>query len=371
MSRNENLLRPPASNWWQAGGRSVITSLEQTDAKVKRLTSIAEDLLCLNVKTIEEVGGGRNSRVHRVVMGSSGVYALKSYFQHASDKRQRLSTEFESLRFLRENGVENVPKPVAASSEHNVAIYEWIDGQKIAGNAIDITAISTASSFLAGLQSLRRLPESRSFQTASEACFSGQALSENVQSRLEPLLSCDGHEGLTSFLSRDFVPAYTRIADWSRQRAGARFSTELPEENRILSPSDFGFHNALCCEEGEIYFLDFEYFGWDEPAKTIADFLLHPAMPLAHHHKQKFAQDVVEGFSFDSDLADRVKAYYPLFGLKWCLILLNEFLPDQTLRRRFAAAKYHSDARQNEQLTKAKTMLNQIVTEYECFPYLD
>jgi hypothetical protein len=34
----------------------------------------------------------------------------------------------------------------------------------------------------------------------------------------------------------------------------------------------------------------------------------------------------------------RLAAQYPLYGLRWCLILLNEFLPDRWRRRKFAAA---------------------------------
>ena len=333
--------------------------------------SVAEDLLSAKVTSIEEVGGGRNSRVHRLLVGPSCTYALKSYFQHASDKRQRLKTEFYSLRFLRENGIRNVPQPVAASTEHKVAIYEWVNGQRIACDAIDSTAISAAASFLAELQTLRSQPGSRSFQAASEACFSGQTLVENVSDRLQPLLARQDHDDLQVFLSRDLAPAFARIIGWSRERAGESFYIELPEDRRILSPSDFGFHNALCCEKGQICFLDFEYFGWDDPAKTVSDFLLHPAMPLAHHRKQQFARAVLEAFSFDPNLAERLQAYYPLYGLKWCLILLNEFLPDQLLRRQFATANYQSAVKENEQLTKAKAMLHRIVSEYEHFPYLD
>ena len=108
---------------------------------------------------------------------------------------------------------------------------------------------------------------------------------------------------------------------------------------RTLSPSDFGFHNALETQSGEIFFLDFEYFGWDDPAKTVCDFLLHPGMALSPSLKLQFATSLVRGLPWSQGLRERVAAYYPLFGLKWCLILLNEFLPNQILRRRFAGSR--------------------------------
>ena len=42
-------------------------------------------------------------------------------------------------------------------------------------------------------------------------------------------------------------------------------------EDLQISPSDFGFHNALRTNTGPVFF-DFEFSGWDDPAKTIIDF---------------------------------------------------------------------------------------------------
>ena len=67
-----------------------------------------------------------------------------------------------------------------------------------------------------------------------------------------------------------------------------------------------------------------------------------------------------------------MESVYPLFGLKWCLIFLNEFLPDQLLRRRFAAVAASDRAGlQMQQLAKSRQMLNRLRHEYERFPYRD
>jgi adenylate kinase len=61
-----------------------------------------------------------------------------------------------------------------------------------------------------------------------------------------------------------------------------------------------------------------------------------------------------------------------MFGLKWCLILLNEFLPAQLLRRRFAGMSDRDrEARQTEQLAKAQSMLSMVLAEASPFPYGD
>jgi hypothetical protein len=94
-------------------------------------------------------------------------------------------------------------------------------------------------------------------------------------------------------------------------------------------------------------------------------------MMLSWSLKQQFATSVIQNLHCANNLAQRVRALYPLFGLKWCLILLNEFLPEQILRRRFAGMTDQVRQKQTEQLTKAKGKLRQILSEYEHLPYLN
>ena len=45
----------------------------------------------------------------------------------------------------------------------------------------------------------------------------------------------------------------------------------LSSKNRIVSPSDFGFHNAIKSDTG-VKFIDFEFAGLDDPSKLLLDF---------------------------------------------------------------------------------------------------
>ena len=139
---------------------------------------------------------------------------------------------------------------------------------------------------------------------------------------------------------------------------------------RTLSSSDFGFHNALKRANGQIVFLDFEYFGWDDPAKMISDFLLHPQIYLRANLKSRFFKEMLNCFDFIPNIDKRIMIVYPLFGLKWCLILLNEFVSADLLRRHFAeSGEIDQEQLRAEQLAKARIMLLRIVREHESFPY--
>ena len=236
-----------------------------------------------------------------------------------------------------------------------------------------------AADFLGRLQHLSRKAESRKLGTASEAYFAASLVADHLKQRLQRLQMAEGesepYQALAQFLEREFTPSLEQVTGWCEahlRAAGLSFSGELDWAQRTLSPSDFGFHNALRQPDGRIIFLDFEYFGWDDPAKMIADFLLHPAMNLSADAKRIFASTMFKRFPDLPSLPVRLEGLYPLFGLKWCLIFLNEFLPDAYLRRRFAAtASAERSALQLRQLDKARQMLERIRQEYQCIAYRD
>ena len=177
---------------------------------------------------------------------------------------------------------------------------------------------------------------------------------------------------LPRFLAEDFVPTLETISAWADaecRRTGSTLNTSLSMEEQTLSPSDFGFHNAIRTDTG-LVFLDFEHFGWDDPAKTISDFVLHPAMDLSKDLKQRFISRSISAMVESGALAQRLPVVYPLFGLKWCMIFLNEFLKEGLERRQFATGTMLAvDTLQAGQLVKTKNMLQQIAGEYEHFPY--
>jgi hypothetical protein len=353
----------------------VSTSLTQDiETPADQICAIAARLLGGSVDSFEPIGGGRNSRVYRVLGADRKPYALKAYFRHACDNRDRLKTEFEGLRFLWQHGIENIPQPLAADPQAGFALYGYADGDKIAPGETTAADIEQAVAFLCLLKDLANAPESNSLPTAAEACFSGSELLSNLLHRLDRLGArqpgSPGSSMLHEFLNDEFLPAFDTITAWSR--SVLPFDDRLSRNRQTLSPSDFGFHNAVRRPSGDWVFLDFEYFGWDDPAKMISDFLLHPAMSLTEDLKRQYIGRLMVHFSEDRSLAARVKYLYPLFGLKWCMILLNEFLPEHFQRREFAAGSEKDlQAVQVKQLTKAWRMLQQVESEYEHFPYLD
>jgi hypothetical protein len=234
--------------------------------------------------------------------------------------------------------------------------------------------VRQAVDFMIALQALSQAEGARAIADASEACFSFAAIGRSLDARLATLRAvpdeAPGSAALRRFLDQRFDPLRAAVAVWcdAALRDDAALAGELPQRDRILSPSDFGLHNALRTADGRLVFVDFEYFGWDDPAKTIVDFLLHPGMDLTADRKRQFADAMISRLP-QPQLVRRARLVYPLFGLKWCLILLNEFVPQYLRRRAFAEVTAQPQTSVLDlQLRQAERLVDRLDAEYRNNP---
>jgi len=337
-------------------GRMAYDEVMSTVSNVVPTSGFAEivaGLLGRTADSISHVAGGGNSRIYRVNAGSR-AFALKMYPTLAHDSRDRLGVEVRALRFLREQNITCVPEVHASCP--GFALLDWVEGATVAEPSLE--DIEQALDFLTRIRHASRKPGVSAFPAASEACLSGAEIMRQLQARLEKLLrAAVGEPQLMDFLERDFMPVLHAREQQARGRID--FATTLPPAHRCLIPADFGFHNALKRKNGGITFIDFEYFGWDDPVKLAADFLIHPAMRLTCPAKALFRQRMEEEFSQDGLFTARLAALLPLFFLRWTLILLNEFLPERWAGRAFVQATAPWQDAKTRQLAKAKIMLEE------------
>ncbi len=303
------------------------------------------DLAQSKVLSLDFVKNGRNSRILQARLKNGKRIAVKCYFRSSEDSRDRLNVEYQSLNFLRDHGIKNIPRPLVIDQKKYLAVYEWIEGKGLLHEETQLRDIEQAVLFLKNLYELRTLPEARNLPKASEASFSLEQLLGHLEVRFRRLRSVKENDkrifkDMHQFLKENLEPKFYQLKSKSSkeyQKLGLALKSEIPLKHRTLSPSDFGFHNAIRTSNGNITFLDFEYFGWDDPAKTICDFLLHPAMKLTEPLKKYFAAETLKIFVSEQILHDRAEFLFPLFALKWCLILLNEFVSHDFERREFAS----------------------------------
>lgn len=308
---------------------------------------LAGDLAGEQISSLERVPGSGNSRIYRVLGNSGRAYALKIY---ARDGRLRMEREVEALAFLGRSGCGVVARLAATAPEGDAALFEWLEGGPAEPHRPE--DIAQLCAFFAELHRLRAAPGAEELRPGREAVTSSGDLESQLRERLTRLKgAAAGRAELGDVLGE----IQTEIS-----RRTLRTMPELPRERQTLSPSDAGFHNAIRRPDGRLAFVDFEYFGWDDPVKLVSDVLWHPGHRLREDEAVEFRSRAAEIYSVDPAYEVRFDAFYPFFGLRWALIALNEFFPKEKARREFAGATGVPENIEELQLAKARDMVQRV-----------
>jgi len=334
-------------------------SVMRSSAPADDIQDVARTLCAEPVRAISEIRRGGNSRIFRVETRVAR-YALKKY--PASDNRDRLGAEVNALRFFGRKGIGRTPEVVAVAPEQRFALLSWIDGEAVEqvtdGDVAEFAAFQI--SLDAGIDDEAR----REIGEASEACLSGPRIMSQIERRYARLeaVKHDVPE-FTSFFDEVLVPSLRRFETAAHDaygRLGFDFAQDLEPQFRTLIPSDMGAHNALRAVDGSLHFLDFEYFGWDDPLTSIANFVMHPGMQLSDRQKALYQQALLGHFGRHAE-ARRLPALLPLYGLRWCAIILGELLPERWQHRVDSnSANGTWDQVRREQVDKAKRLMSQV-----------
>jgi hypothetical protein len=292
------------------------------------LYSVAEELCNNSVSSIEIAGSGANSRVYKVLAGNDN-FALKFYREGKIHFNDRLDAESHALKLFENNGFPNTPHLIKTNKDRNCSLLEWIDGKSICPNGTE--KIIEMCQFLEQVHHLKFQDSTEMLPLATEACLSGEELYRQVQYRLNNLRNSDKSRlDFHQFLENELAPTIEKIgASCEKQYNDFKleFSSKIDKTQQTLSLVDFGFHNMLQLSDNTIVYLDFEYFGWDDPVKLVADTMQHPGMNLDESAKNMFFEKTLSIFREDNEYLIRLKILYPLYSLRWCEIMLNEFLP--------------------------------------------
>ena len=296
----------------------------------------------LTFNNLTQLQGGRNNRVFRAE-SSSGNVLVKQYFYSPSDIRDRLKSEFSMLTFLRDNNEKSIPEPLISDSETHTGIYQFIEGSPVNSDSITKQDVISLAALLTRMWQLRDLPGAQYLPIASEACFSIKEYVLKIEKRFFEIQQITSNNDLISnkvlrFINNSLYPLFTKIVRHAESQY-SNYIDILAPTLRTLSPSDHGFHNAIRTRDGSLFFIDFEYAGWDDPVKMICDSLLQPDKPIPESLRSLFLENTITVMYPIENFIKRIEYLYPLLGIKWCLIMLNEFLPVSESRRRFSGEK--------------------------------
>ena len=95
--------------------------------------------------------------------------------------------------------------------------------------------------------------------------------------------------------------------------------------------------------------------------KFLADFFIQPEIKVSSDYMEAFTNIAFETFKDKEILFDRAIKLFPMFQIKWCCIIMNEFLPEIAERRIFSAPELNIEELKYRQLAKAKSILSEII----------
>ena len=307
---------------------------------------------------LERIFFGKNNRSYRVRTPNNS-YFLKVYFRHPQDTRDRLGAEYAFLEFCQRHGIAGVPLPLTCDRSIGMALYSLVEGEPVKKGQVSREDICSAATLLRGLALNSQTPKAGDLPLASEACTSPWdhllLAQRRVEALIKTLITAQGNPIVQQ--ARDF--AVKRLAP-ALNSAIIRVHTliepdvlrqPLSLQDFVVSPSDFGFHNALRTQDGMIY-VDFEYAGRDDPVKTVCDFVCQPEIPV----EEEYLETIVKALTdFDTKkILQQAQALLPLHRIKWCCILLNDFMALHAQRREFSSSHNIDTERLSAQLCKTE-----------------
>ncbi len=306
--------------------------------------------------SIEALPRGKNNKTYLLrFFDASPPLFLKQYYQSKKDHRARLRSEFGFLKFLELALIKNVPQAICFDEQEQFALYSFIPGRAVLPTQVR-ELLPQALDFFLKLNAKRFLEAAQKLPKAADACFSLEEHLFSVERRVEALLAfpeLDLEDALAkAFVKAHLVPRF--LLEKEKLIGRSDYTRLLEKEECCLSPSDFGFHNALLVDK-QLYFLDFEYAGFDDPAKMLADFFSQverrPPLAFFEHFLAAALQD------YGRDCQERARLILPLHRLKWICIVLNNFLPCSKARRLFSSETKKEAYLKEKQLAFAKRLM--------------
>jgi len=327
--------------------------LPKIAAKLLKQADLPPEIDC-----IAPLAGGGNNRAYHVDTPSAS-FLLKAYYHHPDDPRNRLHHEFSFSTLLNDNNITQIARPVAADPESHHALYEFICGPKLAPDQVDTARVLECADFFVEINEIRAIQAAQPIPNASEASFSVENHLLSIKNRLNRLknspVELEIDQQAADFVQHKLEPAAEGVFETIEMSKLSR-ARILEAKERCLSPSDFGFHNAIIADDGRLHFIDFEYAGWDDPAKMVGDFFSQPAISAPLEYCRVFVDRILQHNDYDAQVRLRIQLLLPLYRIKWCCIILNEFLQGEA-RRRQQALGTDPEERKQQQLSLARTWL--------------
>jgi len=280
-------------------------------------------------KSLMQLQGGINNRVFRCGE-CPNQWVIKGYSPLEQNQRNRMKAEVEFLRYAQLVAPGRIPELIAIDNERRCVILEYINGKSYTkGESPSLDDQQEALLFFHELNTQKEAAKELITMDASEGFLRLTEHMDNIYYRIGNMS--------TSHLPLNLVNIAGKLINSLNQKAyhlekylqatlvSGEVIDALDPNLCCVSPSDFGFHNALKTSKG-IKFIDFEFAGWDDPAKAKADFFLQPKIPVNKNIIFLFSGWLINS---NHEIETRLDILWHLLHLKWICIILGVLNPSR------------------------------------------
>lgn len=279
-------------------------------------------------RSLEPLKGGINNRVFRCRVGRRW-FVLKGYAAGSEAGHDRFKAEVEFLNYAQLVAADFVPRLLYSDDVSRSVVLENLEGEIFRdGEHPREEDISQAIALILRLNADLLFAREYVSQTAAEGFLRLTEHLQNIDQRLKKMTSehlpMDVRGDAERFIELGSIE-FERLQECTEQLIAQGYMEDaLDSKERCISPSDFGFHNAIRIL-GKVQFFDFEFSGWDDPTKLVVDFDLQPRIPIKSRRKALCAALP----EWSEVLLARHRALFPILRLKWACIIMSPLNPDR------------------------------------------
>ena len=327
----------------------------------KKFLNIVKNNQIDNIKNIEIKKNTGNNCLY-ILTTNTNKLILKEFLLSKNDNFSRIKNEVSFLSYANKYCGKFTPKILDFDYENNLVLYEYIEGKKLSPHDINETTLNQAINFFKDLNLYRNNAKYLSPAKDSRKSISGHI--KLINSRVESINKICRNKVPNNLLLKLNV-LWDRIVDTIKSdciKLNLDMNYTLSDSEICLSPSDFGFHNCLRANNKQLIFFDFEYAGWDDPAKLVGDFFSQISIPICQSHFDFFSSEINSILKIQNGI-ERIKILRYAYRLKWICIVLNIFDKEIMNRRLFSNPELKINDLRNEKILKANQMIQNLESE--------
>ena len=279
--------------------------------------------------SIARLNGGINNLAFRCGTNRES-WVIKVYGEKRRDGYERMRREATFMSIANRIAPRYCPRLLHVDYDNCCIAMEFVDGDTIRRGMTPSTMhIQKAIDFMKLLNAEAHNQSWSEMPRAAEAFLSLTDHLNNIESRIKKMSvehlekeMRDRAASIMDILRNEYDEIHKKV---TRRIDAGLAKNSIEEHDTWLSPGDFGFHNAVCGDK-DVKFIDFEFAGLDDPAKTIIDFNLQPRNLIGLG--RFYLLEAVDVAMLDSVLK-RCSDLLPILRIKWVCIILNILVPDR------------------------------------------